>query len=121
MERSLAGMLFLVAGIALAISGGAWWLQRIVFTPDSTRETAAAILSEPDIRQEINVVVTGATASRLEANPTELGSFLETQVLSTRAGAAMMGPIIEEAHERVIGERDKVQVRITGEEMVDIV
>jgi hypothetical protein len=121
MERSLAGVLFLVAAIAIGISAGAWWMQRIVFTPDDTRDTAAAILREPDIRQEINSVVTGATAATIGWTVPDLGTYLETEILSTRAGAAMMGPIIEQAHDRIIGNRDDAPIRVTGAQMVEIV
>lgn len=121
MERSLAGVLFLVAAVALSISAGAWWMQRIAFTPDSTRDTAAAILEEPDIRQEINTVVTGATAGAIGWTIPDLGTYLETRVLTTRAGAAMMAPIVEQAHDRIIGNRDDQPIRITGTQMVEIV
>jgi hypothetical protein len=121
MERTLAGVLFLVAGVAFSIAAGSWWMQRIVFTPDSTRSTAAAVLAEPDIRQEINNVVTGASAPVLGANPTELQTFLEEDVLSTQAGAAMMGPIVEATHDRMIGNRDDEPVVLTGVQMIDIV
>jgi hypothetical protein len=113
-------MLFLVAAVAISLTAGAWWMQRIAFTPDGTRDTAAAILSEPDIRLEINAAVTGATAGVIGKSVPDLGMFLEEKVLSTRAGAAMMAPIIEQAHQRIIGNRDQ-PVRITGTQMIDIV
>jgi hypothetical protein len=121
MERTLASMLFLVAGVSFSLAAGGWWMQRIVFTPDDTRETAAAILSEPEIRQEINTVVSGASAPVLGVNAPELNTFLEDFVLSTRAGAAVLGPIIKEAHDRIIGNRDDEPVVVTGQQMVDIV
>lgn len=121
MERSLPGVLFMVAGIAISLSIGAWWMQRIAFTPDPTRDTAAAMLSEPDIRIEINSAVTAAAAPVLGVGQAELGAFLEDEILSTRAGAAMMGPIMEEAHDRIIGNRDDEPVRVTGRQMVEIV
>jgi hypothetical protein len=120
MERSLAGMLFLVAAVAISLSAGAWWMQRIAFTPDATRDTAAAILEDPDIRLEFNGLVAPASAPTVERTVPELSSFLETQVLTTRAGAAMMAPLIEQAHERIIGIRDE-PVEITGTQMIDIV
>jgi hypothetical protein len=120
MERSIAGMLFLVAAVAMSISAGAWWMQRIVFTPDATRDTAAAILEDPDIRLEINSLVAAASAPVVDKTVPELGTYLETEILSTRAGAAMMAPIIEQAHQRIIGNRDE-PVRITGTQMIDIV
>jgi hypothetical protein len=121
MERSLAGVLFLVAAVAFSVSAGAWWMQRIAFTPDDTRDTAAAILGEPDIRQEINSVITGASAGAIGWSVPELGTYLETQILSTRAGAAMMGPIVEQAHDRIIGNRDDEPIEVTGAQMIEIV
>src|SRR5262245_57976513 len=122
MERTLAGMLFLVAAVAFSIAGGAWWMQRICFTPDDTRETAAAMLKEPDIRGEINGVISYASAGVLGVNPTDLSEFLETQILSTHAGAAVMGPLMKDIHNKIIGNYDDdYQVTVTGEEMIDIV
>lgn len=125
MERSLAGVLFLVAAVAISIAAGAWWLQRVVFTPDATRQTAAAMLQELDLRQDIITVVVGAsvpyTSSEDPIKTAEyMSGVLEHQVLTTRPGAAVMGPILEQAHQRVIGNRDE-QVRITGPQMVEIV
>ncbi len=113
-------MLFLIAAVAISISAGGWWMQRIVFTPDATRDTAAAILEDPDIRLEINGLVAPASASIIGQPVSDLSNFLETQVLSTRAGAAMMAPIVEEAHNRILGLRDE-PVRITGTQMIEIV
>jgi hypothetical protein len=121
MERTLAGMLFLVAAVAFSIAAGGWWMQRIVFTPDDSRETAAAMLKEPEIRQEINTVISGASAPVLGVNVPELNAFLETQILSTRAGAAVMGPLMEQIHNRIIGNRDDQPIEVTGDEMVPIV
>ncbi|MFP5489255.1 MAG: hypothetical protein ACLGHQ_13225, partial [Acidimicrobiia bacterium] len=120
MERSLPGMFFLVAAVAISIGAGAWWMQRIVFTPDATRATAAAILAEPDIRLDINSLVSAQTSMVLEQPITEISTLVETQVLNTRAGALMMAPIIEQLHERIIGVRDE-PVEITGVQMVEIV
>jgi len=120
MERTLAGMLFLVAAVSFSIAGGAWWMQRVCFTPDDTRDSAAAMLKEPDIRQEINTVVSGVQAPSLGVNAPELSTFLEDQVLSTRAGAAVMGPLMKEIHNKIIGNRDD-DIVVTGTQMIDIV
>jgi hypothetical protein len=114
-------MLFLVAGIALSIAAGSWWMQRVVFTPDQTRDTAQAILSEPDIRLEINTLISGASAPVLGKQASELQTYLETKVLTTRLGAGVMAPIIEKAHNRIIGKRGDVPIRITGKQMIEIV
>jgi hypothetical protein len=122
MERTLAGMLFLVAAVAFSIAAGAWWMQRVCFTPDSTRETAAAILEEPDIRGELEGVISQASAPVLGVNAADLSVFLETQILTTHAGAAVMGPLMEEIHDKVIGNLDDThRITVTGEQMIAIV
>ena len=42
-------------------------------------------------------------------------------MLTTRAGAAVLGPIVEEAHDRIIGNRDDEPIEVTGEQMIEIV
>jgi hypothetical protein len=122
MERTLAGMLFLVAAVAFSIAAGAWYMQRVCFTPDATRASAAAILEEPDIRAEINGVISDRSAPVLGVNSTELSTFLETQILSTHAGAGVMGPLTEEIHNKIIGNYDDdYKVTVTGEQMIPIV
>lgn len=113
-------MFFLVAAVAISIAAGAWWMQRIVFTPDATRATAAAILEEPDIRLDINSLVSAASSPVVGRSTGEIITEVESQVLTTRAGALMMAPIIEQLHERILGLRDD-PVEITGVQMIDIV
>jgi hypothetical protein len=121
MERSLSGVLFLLAAVAIALAAGGWWMQRIVFTPDSNRDTAAAILEDPDIRQDLNTIISFASAQALETTTTELGSRLETVVLTSRPGAAVMAPLIEKAHNRILGIGEDDPVTVSGPEMVPIV
>jgi hypothetical protein len=121
MERSLAGVLFLVAGVALSIALGGWWMQRIVFTPNDHGDTAAAMLEEAEIRKEINAIVTPAASPLIGRVPQELGPWLETEILSTSPGATMMGPLMKQAHDRVIGNRDDEPVEIDGDQLVEIV
>ena len=113
-------MFFLVAAVAVSIAAGAWWMQRVVFTPDATRATAAAILSEPDIRLDINSLVSAASSPVVGRTVGEIATEVETHVLTTRAGALMMAPIIEQLHARILGLRDE-PVEITGVQMIEIV
>ncbi|MEZ5296877.1 MAG: hypothetical protein R2697_11590 [Ilumatobacteraceae bacterium] len=113
-------MLFLVAAVAISIATGAWWLQRVAFTPDATRDSAAAILEEADIRVELNTVISGAAAPYIETNPTDLGTLLEDVVMTSRPGAAVMAPVLERIHDRIIGNLDDPVV-VTGADMVPIV
>lgn len=113
-------MLYLVAAVALSIAVGSWWMQRIAFTPDATPAVSAAILGDPDIRLDINSLVSAATSPVVGRSVTEISTEVETQILRTRPGAIMMAPIMEALHERVIGLRDD-PVEITGQQMVEII
>ena len=113
-------MLFLVAAVSISIAAGSWWLQRIAFTPDATRESASAILQEADIRVELNTLISGAAAPSVQQTQTELGTLLEDVVMTSRPGAAVMAPVLERIHDRIIGNVDDPVV-VTGEDMVPIV
>jgi hypothetical protein len=118
-QRSLAGVLFLVAAVLIGIAVGTWWLDRVVFTPDATRGRTEAILDDPDIRAEIVAVVTAGTTNVVERPPDDLAPFVD-QIVGSRPGAAVMADIVADAHARVIGDQDDLVV-ITGEQLVQIV
>ena len=119
-QRSVASILLLIASIAFGISAGCWWLQRTVFTPDDSPSIAAAILNQSEIRLEIITVVSARTAGALGTTPDTLATFLDSEVLSKRAGAAELAPFIERAHLRAIGSNDDLVV-IVPSELVNIV
>lgn len=119
MQRSLAGICFVIASIALGVAAGAWWLQFTVFTPDETVGKTEAILNEDEIRAEITTVVSAATAGALDQSPTEIAELVNPMI-DSRAGAAVMTEIVHDAHARAIGNHDD-PVRITGDQMVRIV
>ena len=41
----MSAIALLVAGIAFAVAGGSWWLQRTVFTPGPSADLAEAVHS----------------------------------------------------------------------------
>jgi hypothetical protein len=113
-------MLFLIAAVAISIGAGSWWLQRVAFTPDATRDSAAAILEEADIRAELNTLIAGASAPVIGMSQADLGTFLEDVVMTSRPGAAVMAPVIERIHNHIIGNTDDPVV-VTGSDMIPIV
>lgn len=119
MQRSFAGILFLLAGITLSLAVGGWWLQRAVFDPQPTESHAAAMLDEQGIREEITTIVATASANALGQSPNDVATFVEP-ILASRPGAGLMTEILAAAHERVIGGSDE-PVRITGEQLIQIV
>ncbi len=119
MQRNLAGVFFLVAGVMVSLALGAWWLQRNALTPESSSGRAAAVMQDDQIRAEVTAVVTAATALTLDRPPGELATFID-QVIGSRAGGSVMADIVADAHGRAIGNHDD-PVRITGNQMVEIV
>jgi hypothetical protein len=119
-ERSLGATFFLIASVGLALAFGAWWLDRVAFTPDATVDAAAAILEDADIRQDLIGLIAPLTAPRLDTNSEDLAAFLETQILTNRLGAREIAPILEDAHRVIIGD-DAEPVRIKGEQLIPVV
>ena len=116
----MSAIALLVAGIAFAIAGGGWWLQRTVFTPGPSADLAEAILGDPAVRLEINTVVSARTAGALGTTPDQVAAFLESQVLTTRGAAVELAEFVQRAHLRAIGSNDDLVV-IVPTELVRIV
>ena len=86
MRRGLAGVLFFVAAVCLALAAGGWWLQRVAFDTSSSGELADVVLRDADIRNQIATVAADATAATLgrACRPT-CGSQVD-QLAQTQAG-----------------------------------
>ena len=119
MQRSLAGILFLLASVALALAAGGWWMQRAVFRPNTNGAQTEAILDDTEIRMEIIAVVSSASSAALEQPANEIATFIDPLIASP-PGATVMAGIVNQAHERIIGASDDPVV-ITGEQLVPIV
>ena len=117
-RRGLAGLLFFVAAILLALAAGGWWLQRVAFEPSSSRAVAREVFTDPELRGQLAAVVAGATAETLGVPENQL-----TLQLASIAGhpdaAEFLADIVADAHARVVGAGGPVQ--ITGPQMVNIV
>ncbi|HUF98426.1 MAG TPA: hypothetical protein VMM60_09875 [Ilumatobacter sp.] len=120
MERSLPSMLFLIASVTFSIAFGGWWMQRVAFTPTATRESAAAMLRDADIRSELSTLIATWTAPALEQPATDITVLLDSVVFSSRPGASVMAPIMVRAQRLAIGDTDE-PVEISGQELVSIV
>lgn len=120
MERSFASMAFLVSAIMFSITLGAWWTQRTVFAPDDSGDTAAAILEDPDIRNQLRQLITSVGARPLQTTSDDLGQFLDHYVLTTDAGADELAGVIGRVHRLAIGETN-AKVVLTGQDLVSVV
>jgi hypothetical protein len=118
-QRSLSGVLLLLAGVALSLAVGGWWLQRAVFSPAANADQAEAILDDTEIRRELTAIIADAAGPTLELSANDLVVFIDPIIDST-PGATVMADIVNSAHRRIIGENDE-PVSISGEQLIQIV
>lgn len=111
--------MLIVASVLLALAIGAWWLDRVAFSPSDDSGVALSVLGDEDIRAQIASIVASADAPVLQQSPAQLKEFIE-QIARIPDGAALMSRIVEEGHARVIGQTDE-RVLITAAEQVTIV
>jgi hypothetical protein len=117
-RRGLAGLLFFVAAILLALAAGGWWLQRVAFEPSSSRAVAREVFQDPEVRSQLAAVVAPAAASTLGIPENELVLIVDRNAANQQA-AEFLADIVADAHARVVGAGGPVQ--ISGAQMVDIV
>jgi hypothetical protein len=118
-QRSLAGILFLLASVAFSLAVSGWWLQRAAFSPNTNGSQTEAILDDTGIRMEITTVVAFAAAPALGQSPNDVAAFVDS-IIGSHAGAAVMTDIVNEAHRRILGDHPD-PVTIDGEQLVQIV
>ena len=111
--------MLIVASVLIALATGAWWLDRVAFSPSDDSGVAYSVLGDEDLRAQIASIVASADAAVLQQSPTQLKEFIE-QIARIPDGAALMSRIIGEGHARVIGQTDD-RVLITAAEQVTIV
>jgi hypothetical protein len=117
-RRGLAGLLFFIAAVCLALAAGGWYLQRVAFDTSRSGDLARVVLRDPAIRHEIATVAGQATAQTLGVPPEQIQSEVDN-LARTNAGAALMSQIVSDAHAKLIGERT-APVQITGAQLVQL-
>jgi hypothetical protein len=117
-RRGLAGFLFFIAAICLALAAGGWYLQRVAFDTARSGDLARVVLRQAPIRTEIATVAGQATAQTLGVPAGQIQSEVD-QLAQTDAGAALMRQIVSDAHAKLIGERT-APVEITGAQLVQL-
>lgn len=111
--------MMIIASVLVALAIGAWWLERVAFSPADDREVARAVLADEQIRGQIASIVAAADAPILEQSATQLKDFIE-QIALIPDGAALMSTIVADGHARLIGANDEL-VLITADQQVTIV
>jgi hypothetical protein len=117
-RRGLAGLLFFIAAVCLALAAGGWYLQRVAFDTARSGDLARVVLRDSTIRAEIATVAAQATAQTLGVPPEQVQAQVDALAQSD-AGADLMSQIVTDAHAKLIGERT-APVEITGAELVQL-
>lgn len=121
MRRGLAGLLFTMAAMCLALAAGGWWLQRIAFSGDAIGGVADVVVSDSAIRTELASTIADATARELGVGRGELRRTLDEYLRADSPETAdVLERVVTESHARLIGLRDE-PVQITSDEIVSIV
>jgi hypothetical protein len=119
MRRGLAGVLFFIAAICLALAASGWWLQRVAFDTSTSGELADVVLEDPEIRVEIATAAAGAAAATIGVPASDLQTQID-QYAQLDEGADLMSQIVVDSHAKLIGLHDG-PVQITGQQLVPIV
>lgn len=118
-RRSLASLLFGFAAIAGSLALSGFWLQYTAFSPGHTRSTAAAVLEDTDIKNELAKAIATATIAQIpQFTAVDIQSIV-VQTANTGQGADLLAGIIADAHARLIGASKK-PVEITSDQLVSI-
>ncbi len=117
-RRGLAGLLFFIAAISLALAASGWYLQRVAFDTARSGDLARVVLRDEAIRNQVASVVADATADRLGVPPADVQAQVAA-LAHTDAGADLMRQIVSDAHAKLIGARQE-PVQITGAQLVQL-
>lgn len=124
MRRGIAGLLFFIAAICLALAAGGWWLQRTAFDPSVSRDAAEQVFEDPEIRSQ----VVGEVMTAISARP-ELAAYpVDAATIDAHIALAAddpllrtaLGDIVSQSHARLIGTEDG-PVQITGDQLAPLV
>lgn len=121
MRRGLAGLLFFIAALCLALAAGGWCLQRVAFDTSTSGELADVVMRDEAIRSEVATIIAGAAGPALGVPASDLRPLVEQYVQSDDPEIrAALEEIVTQSHARLIGERAE-PVQITGTQIVPIV
>jgi hypothetical protein len=118
-RRTPGGLLLLVSALLVALAISLFWLQRVAFTPSTDADLATAVMADDGVRSEVATLIASADAPVLNRSSARMREFI-VQILQVDAGGALTAPFVEDAHARIIGERDE-PVQIAAGQQVAIV
>jgi hypothetical protein len=116
-RRGLAGLLFFVAAILLALAAGGWWLQRVAFNPSSSQAVAREVFSQPELRNELAALVANEASPVVGRPANELTPWISNTVLANPQAAVFLGDVVADIHGRLIGGDE---VTVSGQQLAEI-
>jgi hypothetical protein len=119
MRRSFAGLFFAAAFLCGCLATSGFLLQRTLFAPSTTSESAAVVLGDPTLNRQLVEVIATAAAPVL-GEPEASVNATVSLVLGTRAGAELLAGALADAHAHLIGDSE-APVVITPRQLVDVV
>jgi hypothetical protein len=120
---SFAGLLFGIAFACASIAVCGFLLQRTVFSPESTYDSAHVVLQDESLQRELVRIIATSTVLQLSQGDAAQAATITQNidiVASTTAGAEILAPVLRDAHSTLIGRADG-PVEISGADLVNIV
>src|SRR6478735_1450505 len=123
MRRGLAAILMSVAMLALGFAIVGWWLNHTAFNPGITEDIAGAVLSNPEVNDQLVRVISANVSAGLAAAGAPIDEATVEEVVRqqthTAGGVALLEDLVTQAHRRVIGE-STAPVMISTEQLVSM-
>lgn len=120
MRRGIAGLLFFISAICLALAAGGWWLQRTAFDPAISRDASEQVFEDPGIRSEVvSAIVASPQLAPYGVDAATLDGYIELAGRDEQL-RDVLGDVVAQSHARLIGTQDE-PVQITGTQLVPLI
>lgn len=119
----MAGLLFGIAFACACVAICGFLLERTVFSPAATFDSADVVLENDLVRDELVSVISTATVDQIAGGDAGQAAVIEENiaiVASTKAGSELLAEILRDAHSHIIGRTDD-PVQITPDQLVQVV
>lgn len=103
MERTLARLLLSVGLLAASLTLSGWWTQRTVLDPSQTSRMVDAVVSQPEVRDELVKVISTEVAQRTGLPQAQVAATVKGH-FNANTDLSFLGPLVTQAHSRLLGD-----------------